>query len=152
MKKKLILLAVLLTIIVIVVISFKTKSKGEREIIVELKRESFEITVANSGELEAKNSVPILGPDRLVAARVWSIKIEDIVEEGTIVKKGEYVATLDRTEIGERIRSEELDGEESLNNFESTQIDTALDLRGRRDELKKKLLNVERKKLELRNS
>lgn len=93
-----------------------------------------------------------MGPERLVNARVWSVKIEDIVEEGTIVKKGEYVATLDRTEIGDRIRNEELDGEESLNNFESTQIDTALDLRARRDELKKKLLNVERKKLELRNS
>lgn len=152
MKKKLILLAALLAIIVTAVISFTTKSKGDREIIVELKREPFEITVVNSGELEAKNSVPIMGPERLVAARLWSVKIEDIVEEGTIVKKGEYVATLDRTEIGERIRNEELDGEESLNNFESTQIDTALDLRGRRDELKKKLLNVERKKLELRNS
>lgn len=153
MKKKYYLLAFALGISAITIISFTAnKSKSNKEIIVELKSELFEITVINSGELEAINSVPILGPEGLVAARVWSVKIEDIVEEGTIVKKGEYVATLDRSEIGERIRNEELDCEESLNNYESTQIDTALDLRSRRDELKKKLLNVERKKLELKNS
>lgn len=58
-----------------------------------------------------------MGPEGLVSARIWSVKIEDIVDEGTIVEKWDYVATLDRTEIGERIRNEELDGEESLNNF-----------------------------------
>jgi multidrug efflux pump subunit AcrA (membrane-fusion protein) len=152
MKKKLLLSAASLTIIIIVIISFRSKSSLDQEILVAIKEEPFEITVINSGELEAKNSVPIMGPDRLVAARLWSVKIEDIVEEGKVVKKGDYVATLDRTEIGERIRNEELDGEESLNSFESTQIDTALDLRARRDELKKKLLNVERKKIDLRNS
>lgn len=153
MKKKVLIISVALAIVAILVISFTmNKSKSKEEILFKLKSGPFEITVVNSGELEAKNSVPIMGPGRLVAARLWSVKIEDIVEEGTIVKKGEYVATLDRTEIGERIRNEELDVEESLNNFESTKIDTALDLRGRRDELKKKLLNVYRKKLELRNS
>ena len=152
MKKKLIVSASSLVLVVILIISFRSKSTLDQDIFIELKEESFEISVINSGELEAKNSVPIMGPDGLVAARLWSVKIEDIVEEGTIVKKGEYVATLDRTEIGERIRNEELDVEESLNRFESTQIDTALDLRGRRDELKKKALNVERKKIELRNS
>ncbi len=152
MKKKLILLATFFTIVVIAIISFKTKSTGDKDISIELTYEPFEVTVINSGELEAKNSAPIMGPVRLVNARVWSVKIEDMVEEGTIVKKGEYVATLDRTEIGDKIRNEELDGEESLNNYESTQIDTALDLRARRDELKKKLLNVERRKLELRGS
>lgn len=153
MKKKTIYILLALGIVAVAIISFTTNSSpSNKEILVELKSEPFEITVMNSGELEAKNAVPIMGPDRLVAARIWSVKIEDIVEEGTIVKKGDYVATLDRTEIGERIRNEELDCEESLNNFESTQIDTALDLRARRDELKKKLLNVERKRLELRNS
>jgi len=152
MKKKVILIASALIILTVTIISFRSKSTLDQEIVIEMKKEPFEISVINSGELEAKNSVPIMGPDRLVAARVWSVKIEDIVEEGTVVKKGEYVATLDRTEIGERIRNEELDGEESLNSFESTQIDTALDLRTRRDALKKKILNVERTRLELSNS
>lgn len=153
MKKKVILISSTIAIVAISIIAFTTqKSNNSKELLVELRTESFEVTVVNSGELEAKNSVPIMGPDGLAAARVWSVKIEDIVEEGTLVKKGDYVATLDRTEIGERIRSEELDCEESLNNFESTQIDTALDLRARRDELQKKILNVQRKKLELGNS
>ena len=76
----------------------------------------------------------------LGAARLWTVKIEDIIEEGTIVKKGDYVATLDRTEISERIRNEEMDVDESLNNLERTQIDTALEFARLRDELKKKQL------------
>lgn len=153
MKKKLIFLSVAIIIVALAIISFTSNKTGlDQEVTVTLTRSPFEVTVVNGGDLEAKNSIPILGPEGLVAARVWSVKIEDIVEEGTIVKKGDYVATLDRTEIGERIRNEELDGEESLNNLERTQIDTALDLRGRRDELKKKLLAIERKKLQLKNS
>jgi HlyD family secretion protein len=153
MKKKIFFITGTVLIIAITIISFTfNKSSDAREVIVSLKKEPFEITVVNSGELEAKNSIPIMGPEGLVAARVWSVKIEDIVEEGTIAKKGDYVATLDRTEIGERIRNEELDGEESLNSYERTQIDTALDLRARRDELKKKLLAIKRKELEVKNS
>lgn len=153
MKKKLILPIVGLLLGAIVVISLTTsKSNHQAEIAILVKSEPFEITVVNSGELEAKNAIPIMGPEGLVAARIWSVRIEDMVPEGTIVAKGDYVATLDRTEIGERIRNEELDGEESLNNYEQTRIDTALDLRARRDELKKKMLNVERKEIELANS
>jgi len=153
MKKKVLLLLAAILVVAISIISFtNSKSSDANDVVVSLKKEPFEITVVNTGELEAKNSIPIMGPEGLVSARVWSVKVEDIVEEGTIVKKGDYVATLDRTEIGERIRNEEIDGEESLNNYERTQIDTALDLRARRDELKKKLLAIERKKLEVKNS
>ena len=151
-RKYLYLLSAILAIVAVLVFGAFRKSATAPEIIVSVEKKPFEITVVNTGELEAQNSVPIQGPDGLVAARVWSVKIEDIVEEGTIVKKGDYVATLDRTEIGERIRNEELDGEESRNRFEQTQIDTALDLRARRDELKKKQLIVERKRIELENS
>lgn len=153
MKKKLIIAISAMVVTAALIVAFTSSKSGEgREITIVLEKSPFEITVVNTGELEAKNSTPILGPGGLVTARVWSVKIEDIVEEGTIVKKGDYVATLDRTEIGERIRNEELDGEESLNNFERAQIDTALDLRARRDELKKKKMAIERRRLEVKNS
>lgn len=153
MSKRIIAVSTAIAVVIIIIISFNFREKGDfSEIVTELERGSFEITVVNSGELEAINSTPIMGPLGLVSARLWSVQIEDIVEEGTMVKKGDYVATLDRTEISQRIQNEELDVEESVNSLEQAQIDSALDLRGRRDELKKKLLNVERKKLELKNS
>jgi multidrug efflux pump subunit AcrA (membrane-fusion protein) len=153
MQKKLILLSFVIIIVAIAIISFTSNKPGhDQEITLTLNKSPFEVTVVNTGELEAKNSTPILGPGGLVTARVWSVKIEDIVEEGTIVVKGDYVATLDRTEIGERIRNEELDVEESLNNYEREKIDSALDLRARRDELKKKQMAIERRQLEVKNS
>jgi multidrug efflux pump subunit AcrA (membrane-fusion protein) len=153
MKKRLLYtFGILVVVAAVIFLTTNFKPEGKKELAIPVEQGQFEVLVTTSGEMEAKNSTPILGPQSLTAARIWSVKIEDIVEEGTIVKKGEYVATLDRTEIGEEIRNEEVDVEESLNNYERAKIDSALELRGFRDELKKKLLIVEKKELELRNS
>ena len=77
MKKKVILISVALAIVVIFIISFTSrKSKSNKEILIELRSEPFEIAVLNSGELDAKNSVPIMGPAGLAAARVRSVKVD----------------------------------------------------------------------------
>jgi multidrug efflux pump subunit AcrA (membrane-fusion protein) len=112
----------------------------------------FEIVVTNTGEIEAKESLPIMGPLGLTSARIYSVQLEHIVEEGTLVDSGDYVATLDRSEIAERIRNEEINVEESLNNLQSVQIDTALQLGKLRDNLKKLQLSIERREIELHNS
>ncbi|MBX2841537.1 MAG: efflux RND transporter periplasmic adaptor subunit [Flammeovirgaceae bacterium] len=133
-------------------LSWKVDSPDIGNILVKAERGDFEIVINSTGELEAKNSTPINGPGMLRSARIYSVKIEDIVEEGTIVKAGEYVATLDRTEIAEKIRNEELDVEESLNRYEQVQLDTALELREARDVVAKSKLNVERKEIALKKS
>ncbi|WP_020531719.1 efflux RND transporter periplasmic adaptor subunit [Flexithrix dorotheae] len=133
-------------------LSWKVDSPKIENILVKPEKGDFEIVINSTGELEAKNSTPINGPGMLRSARIYSVKIEDIVDEGTIVKKGDYVATLDRTEIAERIRNEELNVEESLNRYEQVQLDTALELREARDVVAKAKLNVERKEIALKKS
>lgn len=55
MKRNLIILTSILFIIAIVVIAFTSiKSDSNKEILVPLQKEDFEIAVVNSGELEAK--------------------------------------------------------------------------------------------------
>ncbi len=153
MKKPYIWLILSAVVVLTIVLAFvNIKSDRANVITTDVQQGIFEVTINTSGELEAKSSTPVLGPLGLGAARLWTVKIEDIIEEGTNVKKGDYVATLDRTEISERIRNEEMDVDESLNNLERTQIDTALELRSLRDELKKKQIVVEKKELELKNS
>ncbi|HKK42085.1 MAG TPA: hypothetical protein VJ963_06735, partial [Bacteroidales bacterium] len=68
---------------------------------------SFKVKVTTAGELIADKSVNIDGPTLQTSTQrghghhsrmhFREIKITDIVPEGTMVKKGDYIAQLDRT-------------------------------------------------------
>lgn len=127
-------------------------TEEESDLLTNVKRTDLKIDVTVSGELQARNSVSIMGPTGLRNARIYQVKIDDIVPEGTVVKKGEYVARLDNSELGNKIREEELEVEESLNRYEQTRIDTAINLREQRDQLINLQYDLEKRKLELEQS
>jgi len=64
----------------------------------------FKIYVNATGELQAKRSVEIRGPQGMRSAGIYQTNITDLVTEGTVVKKGDYVASLDRTEVSTKIK------------------------------------------------
>ncbi|MFZ4622390.1 MAG: hypothetical protein ACOYNS_17640, partial [Bacteroidota bacterium] len=57
----------------------------------------FAVTITVTGELEAKSSIEIKGPEEARAAGIWQMKISNLIAEGTVVKKGEFVADLDKS-------------------------------------------------------
>ncbi len=122
------------------------------DITTRVRQDDLKINVTVSGELEAKNSVNVMGPTGLQSARIYQVKIDDIVPEGKVVQKGDFIATLDRSGLLEKIREEELDYEESLNKYEQTRIDTAIELRTQRDKLVNADYDVEEKRLILEQS
>jgi multidrug efflux pump subunit AcrA (membrane-fusion protein) len=61
--------------------------------------------------------------------------ISDIIAEGTIVDSGQYVATLDRTEITNRMKDLESELEKLESQYIKTKLDTSMDLRSAREEL-----------------
>ena len=95
----------------------------------------FDITVTTTGELEAKSSEKIYGPSGVRDYRIWQIKIEDMIPDGTVVDSGDYVASLDRTELVNKIKDQELDVERLKTQYTKTQLDTTLDMRTSRDNL-----------------
>jgi len=127
-------------------------AEEENDITTTVKRTDLKVDVTVSGELQARNSVSIMGPTGLRNARIYQVKIDDIVPEGTVVNKGEYVARLDNSELGNKIREEELEVEESLNKYEQTRIDTAINLREQRDKVINLRYDMEKRKLELEQS
>lgn len=62
------------------------------------------------------------------------------------------MARLDNSELGEKIRNEQLELEESLNKYEQTKIDTAIELRKQRDNLVNLQYDVDQRQLELEQS
>lgn len=66
----------------------------------------FETVVTSVGEIQAVKSVDILIPDAMFnrEIRIWQLKITDMVAEGTKVKTGDYVATLDPGDVESELK------------------------------------------------
>jgi multidrug efflux pump subunit AcrA (membrane-fusion protein) len=110
-----------------------------------VKKGKFKIEIETTGELEAKNSVKILGPSGLRTFQIWQVNIQKIVDEGTVVKKGDWVATLDRSEFQTKYSQKQIDLEKANSKFIQTQLDTTLQMRQSRDELINLKYTVEEK-------
>ena len=110
MKRNIFFIVLAITLIAIIVLSimFSSDKTEDLEILTEAKLGTFKVEITSAGELDAKNSVNIEGPFGLRRARIWEVKIEDMVDEGTVVKKGDYVARLDAAELSDRIQNEEI--------------------------------------------
>ena len=137
MKKSKIYIFIFLGILTVVLIWIVAGSRNEKEttLKVPVKSGSFQITVTTTGELEAKKSEKVLGPVGLRNFRIWEIKIEDIIPDGTVVDSGQYIASLDRTELTNKIKDKELELEKLQTQYTKTVLDTTLEMRTARDNL-----------------
>jgi multidrug efflux pump subunit AcrA (membrane-fusion protein) len=120
---------------------FATAEKGE-----------FKVEVTTTGELSAEKSTKIIGP---ISARDYNIRnmvIQRLVDEGTQVKKGDFVAELDKGELYEKIQAEKDQFDAQVAEYDNAKIDTALTLRGERDKLINLDYSIEEKKLQLEQS
>ena len=122
---------------------------ADKTISVEAKQGEFVIEVTTTGELEARSSENIMGPNAngLRNARIHRYTIEDIVPDGTVVDSGQWVATIDRSDLENQIRDQELEVEKLETQFIKTQLDTTLTLRSARDELVNLKYQVEEKQI-----
>ena len=140
-------LAVIIVVMILLYLFFGSSKTTVQTIEVPVKMGTFEIKVSTSGELEAKRSEKILGPSGLRNFRIWNVKIDDIIPDGTVVDSGDYVATLDRSELTNRLKDNELDLESLGTKFTQTQLDTTMDLRAARDELVNLEYNLEERQI-----
>jgi hypothetical protein len=84
--------------------------------------------------------------------RFRSIKIQDLIAEGTVVDSGDYVATLDRSEADNNYKDilDELEVRES--EYTKTKLDTTIQLRELRDEMINLKFNMEEAEITLEQS
>jgi len=145
---------VILFIIVISGLSyyFSKGSSKEEAIIAKVAFGDFSIDVTTSGELEAKNSENIMGPAGMREVRIWQVQITDIVPEGTLVDSGQYVASLDRAEITNRMKDLESELEKLESQYIKTKLDTSMDMRAAREELINLKYALEERKITVEQS
>ncbi len=150
-KKYLLVLGGILLVAIGVYIFIPKGDKNE-QIIAKIQKGKFPIEVTVTGELIAKSSEKIRGPQSLRQIGIWQVKISDIIPDGTVVDSGQYVAALDRTEISNKIKDEETNVEKLETQVTKTRLDTSLELRNARDELINLRFALEEKKITLEQS
>ena len=150
--RKYLLFFVGIFIVAIIVYIIVPKQNKEQQIITKVKKGNFPIEVTVTGELIAKSSEKIFGPQSLRQIGIWQVKIQDIIPDGSVVDSGQYVAALDRTEISNKIKDEETNTEKLESQLTKTRLDTSLELRNARDELINLHFALEEKKITLEQS
>jgi HlyD family secretion protein len=156
MKRTIIITGIVVVVAIIILIVFNkaTSKKEVANLYVEAKKGQFDIVVTTTGELQAENSTDIRGPEfsQLRNIRGMDIKIQDLVPEGTEVKTGEFIATLDRTAFDNTLK-DELDKLTTYEtNLEMKILDTAVTLSGLRDNIKNLKFTVEEADITLQQS
>lgn len=156
MKKTIIItsIVVVVAIVAMIVISKLSNKEDLGKLYADVKRGDFEVVVTTTGELQAERSTDIMGPEGLNSRnmRFGGIKIQDLVPEGTEVKEGDYIATLDRSTVDNSLKDEQ-DKQESLEtDLLKKQIDTTITLGNLRDDLVNLKFSMEEAQITLEQS
>lgn len=136
MKRNVLIGGGIVAVVLVAYFVFRGNDSREKEaIMANVKRGQFKVEIETTGELEAKNSVKIMGPHQLRNFQIYEVTIQNMISEGTVVKKGDWVATLDRSDFQTKFSAKQIELDKASSRFNQTQLDTALQLRQSRDEL-----------------
>src|SRR5690606_34713529 len=108
--------------------------------------------IVTSGEMAALSCERHRGPVGLQRLGIYNIKIQSLVPEGTLVKKGDVVGTLDQSALEQAFQQATTDLQAAESRFIQNRLDTTLTLRGVRDELRNTLFSLEQAKITLEQS
>lgn len=148
---------ILFGVVILVLFFFKLKNSkhpGEEAITCQVLQGPVEVKIHTSGQLKSENSSNIVLPEVLNSQniRVYEIKITDLVQEGTVVDSGQYIATLDHKVIEEVLTAARLDLETANSVIEDAKLDTNVYLSNYRDLIVNSHADVEEQKIVLAES
>ena len=116
-----------------------------------VKRENFEAIISCKGEIQSEKAVFITIPDIFGDRNleIYDTQIKDLIPEGSIVKKGDYVALLDQGRIKQLKQTNEENLKKILFNYNDAKIDSAVDLVAMRDGIEQFIFDLKYKEIEL---
>ena len=152
MKKKQWILIASGLIILVLILSLSSSDEGLDELTSHSRKDTFSDDVVTTGELMAKNSVDINAPSDLRRYRIYNVKIVDLVPEGTEVDSNEFIGSLEKSAVNQKIDDVDLEIEKFQSQYTQQKLDTALNLRASREAIRNLEYNLEQKKLQLEQS
>ncbi|SHF06212.1 Multidrug efflux pump subunit AcrA (membrane-fusion protein) [Mariniphaga anaerophila] len=151
-RKQYLIIIAAAAVVVTALTFFLTSGEGGKQYTV--KNGLFELVLEVKGEIQGKNAVVISLPDELKRRdlRIYQMKIKDMVEEGTSVKAGDWVATLDAAQITQEMQNNQQDLDKQRAELNDARIDSSIQLTKLREELGEFKYDLEYKELELEQS
>lgn len=132
--------------------SQQEENPQKQNLVTQVKKGEFLVHVTATGELKAKRSQEIKGPQGMRTAQIFQTNITDLIPEGTLVKEGDYVASLDKTELETKMKDAMTEVEKIETQLAQAEIDTAIEMRGIRDQLINLKFSMQEKKLQVEQS
>lgn len=151
-EKKYLYLGGAFLLVIIFWLTFGSDSSDTPVVYASPQQGTFKIDITTTGELRAKNSTSIRGPEGIREFRIFNVPIQRLIPEGTVVEKGDFIAELDRSEITSSLQDAQLELEEAESQYESAQLDSTLTLSQARDNLINLEYGVEEAKIAVEQS
>ncbi len=150
MKNTILILATILGLIAAYFMINRSSSvEGVDIITTEVDRGLFQIYVNATGELKAKKSVKVRGPQGMRSVGIYQTNITELIPEGTVVSKGDFVASLDKSELATKMQEVQTELEKVMTQLEQSKIDTAIELKAIRDEIANLQFTIQQEELEI---
>ena len=119
-----------------------------------VRRANFEKYIETKGEIHGKNALFITMDDIFKdnELRLSGMRIKDMVPEGTLVRKGDWVATLDQASITQRIQENRDELERRISFLNDAKIDSTITLTNLRQRIKELQYDLQYNELDLQQA
>jgi RND family efflux transporter MFP subunit len=119
-----------------------------------VKKENFEAIITCKGEIQSEKAILINVPDVMGDRKleIWDTQIKDLIPEGSIVKKGDYVALLDQGRIKQLMETNQEVLKKLIFNYNDEKIDSAVDLVDQRNGIEQFQFDLQNSKIEMEQS
>lgn len=151
-KKYLLIASFVLLVGVAVFFAFRISPDAEKTY--KVKKGNLESVVNSKGEVKGEKYTEINLPPEICdqELRVYQLKIVDVILEGKAVRKGDYIAKLDESQLMNQMRNQMLDKEKTDSDLRNAILDSTVTLSNRRQNIINALLDMEYQKIDLEQS
>lgn len=151
-KKLLILISAIAVIGIAVFVFFEIKPANEK--LHKIRKGNLEVVVNCKGEVRGEKFTEINLPEVICdeELRIFQFKIADVVLEGKAVKKGDYIAKLDDSQIVTNMRNNMQEKEKEDADLRNVVLDSTVTLSQRREAINNARLDLEYLKIDLEQS
>ncbi len=138
----------LFVFVFIVFLIFGRGSSGKTKVV---SKGNLETIVSARGEVHGEKSMKIDLAETLqdYDLRVWSYKIGDLVQEGKRVKKGDFIAQLDQSQLMNNMRERMTEKEKVDADLKNAIIDSTVNLTAKREDIVNARLDLQYKQIDL---
>jgi len=143
-----------LIVLAAVVLFFAFSASPDAGKTYKVKKGNLETVINCKGEVKGEKYTEINLPLEICdeELRVYQLKIVDVILEGKAVKKGDYIAKIDESQIMNNMRNQMMDKEKTDADLRNAILDSTVTLSNLRQNIVNALLDLEYQKIDLEQS